>query len=43
MADFVALAEARFPGLPVEFLNLWTQYYANSSFSETQNSDISNS
>ncbi len=27
MADFVALAEARFPGLPVEFLNLWTQYY----------------
>ena len=27
MADFVALAEARFPGLPVDFLNLWTQYY----------------
>jgi len=27
MADFVALAEARFPSLPVEFLNLWTQYY----------------
>jgi hypothetical protein len=27
MADFVALAEARFPGLPIEFLNLWTQYY----------------
>ena len=27
MADFIALAEARFPGLPVEFLNLWTQYY----------------
>jgi len=27
MADFIALAQQRFPGMPVEFLNLWTQYY----------------